>query len=525
METVSTYQSLVEQLVRAIKESKKGLGNTLRAAGLSEQHLRSAKHRQNLRVVHLLNILEVLELTPEDFFCQIFSGEDEFRSTPGADFRSLREALLDELWRVLDGAPPGTKKRVTECVGKGESFLRQIRSGETSVVSGLDQLHAILHCLDIDWRAFLRNVLTREDPNFRETWASRDGEGDPVEQFLQSAGPPPEELAVGEGFDDPIPSEVQAELSEIEELRPEQPAVAAQRARGLVRSLNLNVSLRASALWASCLRLQVELPAAAAVVAGGLRVARALEHRRGEADLLYQMAFVVADEGGSQEGYRTAVKIAERAVLAYLNLGDLDKTAMAQTGKAVFLLHLRESQEALVVLRSGQALAQDPLLQSQISLNMAHGAIQLRRLELARQYAASAVAKHAEVKNAASQDVGRLLWLQARLETNPKISERFFLESQAMLSHLIADNALVTLDLARSYLKWRRPAEAVEAARQAATIASALMPNSPLVQVVVERLIETTEVGRVSAKLLAVARRAISSSRSARTVRQLERPR
>jgi hypothetical protein len=522
MESGAAYQNLVERLIRVIKKSKKGLGNTLRAAGLGEQHLRSAKHRQSLRVVHLLRIIDVLETTPQEFFRQTFPGSS--RPAPGADPQPLRGAILDELWRELDGAPPGTKKQVTKCVGKSEGFLRQIRSGETSVVSGLDQLGAILDCLAIDWRVFLRKVLEQEDPNFLAVVDRLEDDGDPVERFLASAGPPPEELAVAEGFDDPIPPQAQAELEKIERLRPEKPAEAARQARGLVRSLNLNVSLRAAALWASCLRLEVKLPAAAAVVAGGIRIARAKDHRRGEADLLYQMAFVVADDAGNKDGYLTAAKIAERAVLEYLNLGDLNKTAMAQTGKAVFLLRSGNPKTALVILRAGQALAQDLLLKAQICGNMALGAIQLRRLKLARQHAAAA-AEHFEEANVPRQDVGRFLWLQARLEVDRDVAERLFLEGRDLLSHLSADSALLTLDLARSYLKWRRPADAAKAAREAAMIASVIVPKSQLVKAVVEQLMAAAEVGRVSVKLLAAARRIISSSMAARTARRLDRPR
>jgi hypothetical protein len=118
-----------------------------------------------------------------------------------------------------------------------------------------------------------------------------------------------------------------------------------------------------------------------------------------------------------------------------------------------------------------------------------------------------------------------LLWLQARLETDPEVAERLFLEGRDLLSHLVADHALLTLDLARSYLKWRRPTDATNSAREAAVIASALVPQSPLVRAVVEQLMEAAEIGRVSAKLLAAVRRVISGSRSARTARRLDRPR
>ncbi len=193
-------------------------------------------------------------------------------------------------------------------------------------------------------------------------------------------------------------------------------------------------------LYASAYRVESDLTRAELVLRQAREIARALELREAEPDLLIRMAYVALE----REQVHDALRWAKEATLGHVRCGDQEGQGRGFRTLGMLRYYMGEHREALYEVETALAQLTNPLhrLASHQLAGLCHagmGALD----EALRQVAAA----RALATDAPRWMLGKLTWLEARLERAPTNLDLLQLAKEDLRPSRPADCALLTIEL------------------------------------------------------------------------------
>jgi tetratricopeptide (TPR) repeat protein len=228
----------------------------------------------------------------------------------------------------------------------------------------------------------------------------------------------------------------------------------------------------------SALRLLIQLDEAEHAIHAGIEIAEQQGDRVSVGNLLRRLSYVVADRGDRGEAFR----LAERAALLFLRLGDSCGLGKATVEQGIWLYYLGRFEESIEAHKSALALLPESCASYLCTVHQYLGlnCRELGRPQEALRYVADAdrIAVAAGIEEWARS---KLVWLRARI-----CSDLGELDEAALLFSAVAERfrtlhrgeaALATCELVRIHLLRKRPGEAYLAATSMRALVEPLRHN------------------------------------------------
>jgi len=365
--------------------------------------------------------------------------------------RMVREVhqLLREQMRT---AGHGTIGELEAAVGKRPGWLRnrrRLNSFETG------ELVDVLDCLGLDPARF-----------FRRAWRRVDDGSHLVER--PPGRPPPIVTRVRRRLEDETPRRQigRAYLEELDRLRYEEPRRVVELAEDAVPHLAPELLPRLLGVAGSAYRILVELDLAEHAILAGLEIARERgEDGRVTGELLQRLAYVVGDRGE----HGPALRIAERAMAAYMIAGDLAGVGKTLVVQSMLLYYLDRAREAAAASEVALRYLPDSEQRHRFS---ALAYLGFAYLALGDPPTAARYAGEARKFSSGMSPLflGKLIWLQGLICVELEQLDRAEEHLREVVEVFQAINqpgetALVTTDLVRVLLKRGRRLEAHQTAQ------------------------------------------------------------
>lgn len=364
----------------------------------------------------------------------------------------------------------------------------------------VSQLIAVLDHLGLDRIRFLREHLGRQDG--LELDRPRGPMPDLVRAVWERFRTGEEGPGVGEKF-----------LESLDQQRYDDPAGALQLAEGAVRLVEVTLLPKLLGVVGSALRLLLRLNDADHALQAGIRLAVLHGDRQTGALLLRRLAYVCSERAENEQ----ALRLSEKASLAFLKVGDRPNFAKALVDQGIWLSRLDRPHESVEILL--QAL--DFIPESDARYRCAAFQVlglkyrELGELEKAMVYAQLAADHSLGLGQVA---VAKIVWLRAQIHA--ALGQLTEAESQmrrvvdAVWSHHPSDAALATCELVRVMVLQGKSGEGFEIAQTMRALLEPLKAN-PIVSAAIADLLRSGHAGLTLA-VVEAAYCSIESERQAR---------
>ena len=264
-------------------------------------------------------------------------------------------------------------------------------------------------------------------------------------------------------------------------------------------------------LYASSFRVESDLPRAELVLRQALEIAREIDFREAEPDLLIRLAYVALE----REQLHQALRWAQEGTLGFARLGNYEGQGRGFQTIGMLRYYAGDHRGAIHEAEAGLVYLQRPL-QRLVSHQLAgtcfaalgDGAKALAELSTARDLAT----------DAPSWILGKLTWLESRLKHGHQRLDLLRKAKEELVCSRPTDSALATLELIELALSQGQH----EMAEQETLGLCALMERnpSPRIEMAIVRLFR--HQGTLSRQLLADIRRSLDRGRSLKLAALIE---
>ncbi len=240
---------------------------------------------------------------------------------------SVGRKIIKALDKEIRSRGHGAIRAADRAAGHRESWWQhRVTSGEIK----MSQLLSLLDHLGLDPVAFIRRVLGAEDG--LELDRPRGTPPEIVVRAWQRLEFGDEGKGVGETY-----------LATLDRQRYHEPLKVVEQTLWAMDHVELALLPRLLGVAGSTLRLLIKLDEADHAIHAGLEIAQRHRNRAEVANMLQRLSYVVADQGERAR----ALRISERAALAYLRIGDRNGVAEATVDQGIWLHLLARFEESI----------------------------------------------------------------------------------------------------------------------------------------------------------------------------------